>query len=458
MDKDWMRSQCRLANESGLAMAVVLLFLVLILLMGTTLIGSSVTENQAASMVAGMKLALSAAEMGIQETMYRMRLDPATLSDEGDTAYSATADPVVIGKQGTPDTTWADPTNANFWHYNPSWSYTAGGGYGGGTPGNFLGGNAGNLDIAGRTFTSSGSSHTASGSLVNASLANGASYTVTVAPVVGLVGGCWQYVDQRGAPLGSCSPPVAPNPMLKVTSTGTSRSAQKTLSTMIQRYKINPKLDGALTANSSVSIQSASAVIDGHNFDCNGNNPSDTGSVKAVTVPSGSTPSVNKPQNLQCTAGTGITKCAGTSTPFPSTIAAYLLGPNAATADINALNEYLDSVKVAPANAPATAFHGLVYVTGDYAQPPDGSSGVLIVHNATSTATLGNFNGGTFKGLIIADQLQINGTTQVIGGITTFGTVASGQGNPSVKYSSCVVAGLPQNFPFEVVRGTWREQ
>jgi hypothetical protein len=245
--------------------------------------------------------------------------------------------------------------------------------------------------------------------------------------------------------------------MFKVTSTGTSRSAQKALSTMIQRYKINPKLDGALTANSSVSIQSAAAVLDGHNFDCNGNNPSDTNSVKAVSVPSGASLTINKNQNLECTAGNGITKCAGTTTPMPSTIAAYLLGSGAATADINALNEYLDSIKVAPANAPTAAFHGVVYVTGDYAQPPDGSSGVLIVHNATSTATLGNFNGGTFKGLIIADQLQINGTAQVIGGITTFGAVASGQGNPSVKYSSCIVAGLPQNFPFRIVRGTWHQ-
>ena len=450
----WTKSSRRLANERGIALAAAMLTLVLILLLGTTLVQVSMSENLAATIVADEGKAFYAGETGLREAMYRMRLDPAALSDEGDTAYSATADPVVIGKQGTPDTSWADPTSPNSWHYNPSWTYSGSNATG---YGNYFGATAANLDSAGRTFTSSGSSHGGSGSLVNATLANGASYTATVAPVVGFVGGCWQYVNQLGTPLGSCST-VATNPMYKVTATGTSRAAQKTLAAMIQHYTINPKLDGAITANSSVSIQSAAARVDGHNFDCNGNNPSDTGSVKAATVPSGSSVTVNKAANLQCTAGTGTTNCAGTTTPLPSTIGAYLLGSGAAAADIDALNAYLETIKIAPANAPTSAFHGVVYINGNYTQPPDGSTGVLIVHNATNTANLGNFNGGTFKGLIITDQMQINGTAQVIGGVATFASVATGEGNPSIKYSSCITAGLAQNFPLHVVRGTWHEQ
>ncbi len=464
MAPGWLKSRHRLGTESGLALAVVLLILVVLLLMGSTLIGLSTTENLAGANVAHTKIAFHAAETGVQEAMYRMRLDPATLSDEGDTTYSATADPVVIGKQGTPDTSWADPTSPNFWHYNPSWSYSAGGGYGGSTVyGNFLGGAAGNLDSAGRTFTSSGSSHAGSGSLVNANLANGASYTVTVAPVVGFVGGCWQYVDQLGTPLGSCTA-VASNPLFKVTATGTAGSAQKRLSTMIRRFNVKPPVDGTITANTYVNVQSASAIIDGHNFDCNGNTPSDTDSVKAVTVPSGYTVSVNKPQNLQCTAGTGVSNCAGTAPPFPSTIGALLLGAGAKPEEIDALNAYLESKKIPPAQAPTAAFDDIVYIDGNYTQPPDGSKGILIVHNASTTANLGNFNTGTFKGLIIADQVnQINGSIQIIGGVIARApsatvTLNDLAGTPSVKYSKCQIAKLSRYFPYEVVRGTWHEK
>ena len=280
----WMKPPHRLPTERGIALAGVLLLLVIILILGTTLLGLSMTENQAGSLVADTKAAFQAAETGIQEAMYRMRLDPATLSHEGNPTCNPTADPVVIGQQGTPDPSWADPTSPNFWKYNPpacAWTYASGGGgYGSGAVyGNFLGGVAGNLDSAGRTFTSSGSSHATGGALVNATLANGAAYTVTVAPVVGFVGGCWQYVDQVGAPLGSCTA-VATNPLFKVTATGTVRSAQKRLATMIRRFNVKPPLDGTLTANTYVNVQSASAVIDGHNFDCDGNNPSDTGRAK----------------------------------------------------------------------------------------------------------------------------------------------------------------------------------
>ncbi len=125
MDADWMKSQRRLANQKGMALAVVLLILAVILLLGTAMVTVSVTEGQAASVVSDTKNAFLAAETGLQEAMYRMRLDPATLTDEGNTVCGVTADPVVVGEQGTPTTSWADPTNANFWKYNPpacSWT------------------------------------------------------------------------------------------------------------------------------------------------------------------------------------------------------------------------------------------------------------------------------------------------------------------------------------------------
>jgi hypothetical protein len=285
-----------------------------------------------------------------------------------------------------------------------------------------------------------------------------------VAPVVGFVGGCWQYVDSFGVPLGSCAT-VATNPIFKVTSTGAARDGRKVLSTMIQRFTIKPPLDGALTANTNINVQSAAAVIDGRNHDCDGNNPSNTDSVSAATSPTGASGvSINKPENLVCAAGTGDV-CKGTSSTFPSTIGALLLGPTATITQIEAFNAYLESIKVTPAQAPTSAFHGVLYVNGNYAQPPDGSTGTLIVHNATDNANLGNFNGGTFKGVIIADKIdKINGTAQIIGGIFGFGSGTGGvavddvTGTPVIKFSKCIIDGLSQNFPFEIVKGTWHEQ
>jgi len=489
-----MRPPRRLADQGGMAVVVALLVLALLSLLGITLMGLSVTESQIGSNESDLKKALFAAEAGIQEAMYRMRLDPGTSTDEGDTACSTAADPVVIGNQGTPTVAWANPTDPAFWRYNPptcAWTYSGSSATGWG---NYFGGNAANLDSAGRTFTSGGA-------LVNANLTNGGSYTTTVAPVVGFVSDgvttCWQYVNQFGIPLvdpPSCAT-VATNPVLKVTSTGAARDGRKVLSTMIQRFTIKPPLDGTLTANTNINIQSAAAVIDGKNYDCNGNNPSADNDGKAAASPTGGTGiSVNKPENLQCyDAGgnpvTGVANCGGTSGTFPSTIGELLLGhpykndtspppTQARLAEIDTFNAYLESIKVTPAQAPTLAFKGILYVDGNYTEPPDGSTGILIVHHRNpngvngctnsggcDVANLGNFNEGTFKGLIIADKInKINGTAQIIGGIFAFGSAADGvavddvDGTPVIKYSKCQIDGLSQNFPFEIVKGTWHEQ
>ena len=487
------KSQRRLANERGIALAVVLLILVIVLLLGTTLIGVSVTEDQAGSIRADMKKAFFAAEAGIQEAMYRMRLDPNSFPNESSTPYSVTADPLVVGSvQGTsPNASFTvlslSSGISNIWKYNPSWAYL-----GSNTTkyGNYFGKNPANLDSAGRTFTSSGLAHVG-GPLASANLANGGSYTVTVAPVVGYVGVCWQYVDQFGTPLplaGSavaCAAGAIPvNPIYKVTSTGTARNSQKVLSAMIRRINTNPNPDASLTANTSVDVKSAKALIDGNNYDCNGNNPSGTNSVKAATVPSGDTITTNKNKNLQCSPNKqGVKDCGGTSSAFPSSIGELLLrGSSPTQSQIDALNAYLESIKIDPIahpeKLPTSAFHGILYVDGNYTQPPDGSTGILIVHHRNpygqsgcsnpggcDVANLGNFNGGTFKGLIVTDTInKINGNAQIIGAIfalgsaTTVGDINDVTGTPEILYSKCVVDGLSKNFPFQIVSGTWHEQ
>lgn len=492
-----MRPPRRLADQTGMAVVVALLVLALLSLLGITLMGLSVTESQIGSNESDLKKALFAAEAGIQEAMYRMRLDSGTSTDEGDTACSTAADPVVIGKQGTPTVAWANPTDPAFWRYNPptcAWTYSGSSATGWG---NYFGGTAGNLDSAGRTFTFNPNSLTAAHAdlllLGKANLTNGGSYTTTVAPVVGYVGNptpCWQYVDQFGIAL--VDPPscaiVATNPIFKVTSTGAARDGRKVLSTMIRRFNVNPKPDAPLMANSDVKVTSASAVVDGRNYLCNGTDLAGDQNKRAVAAPPkpGTDPPVadivvNNDGNLVCEVNgapaSGVGACGTIRTPFPSTIGELLLGrpykndtspppTQARLAEIDAFNAYLESIKVStgpPENGPPF-LHGIVYVNGNYTQPPDGSSGILIVHNATNTAKLGNWNGGTFTGVVIADSInKINGNVTIIGSIFGWGSSSTVEvditaGTPQIKYSKCVLDGLSQYFPFEIVKGTWHEQ
>ena len=493
-------------DQKGMAVVVALLILVVLSILGITLMSLSMTESQIGSNESDLKKAFFAAEAGIQEAMYRMRLDPASFpsSVEGNPACSATADPVVVGS-AVPSLSSGISNN---WKYNPfaaptacSWTYS---GSDSTDYGNYFGKNPANLDSAGRTFkfcaagdtsaycTSSTYAHKNGNQLASANITSSSSdprsYTVTVAPVVGYVGTCWQYVDQFGTPLPLAGSPVPPpcavgavpiNPMYKVTSIGTAKNSQKVLSTMIQRFTINPDPKGTLEANTNINVNSASAVIDGKNYDCNGNNPSADNDLKAAASPTGASGiSVNKPENLQCYDAdgnpvTGVANCGATSGTFPDTIGALLLrGSSATTAEINALNAYLESIKVPAALAPpktGVPFHGILYVDGNYEMPPDGSTGILIVHHRDASnhdvATLGNFNGGTFKGLIIADKInKINGNATIIGSIFGFGNEADGvtlddvTGTPNIKYSKCAIDGLSQNFPYKIVSGTWHEQ
>ncbi len=71
-------------------------------------------------------------------------------------------------------------------------------------------------------------------------------------------------------------------------------------------------------------------------------------------------------------------------------------------------------------------------------------------------ANLGNFNGGTFKGLIIADKINVN--AQIVGAIFGFGNAADGvtlddvTGTPNIKYSKCALDRyVRQAFPYLIV-------
>ncbi|MDE2485089.1 MAG: hypothetical protein KGL32_07565, partial [candidate division NC10 bacterium] len=252
--------------------------------------------------------------------------------------------------------------------------------------------------------------------------------------------------------------------------------------------RADANLTGAVTANTNVNVQSASASIDGKNHNCDGSPVGTDHNFPAVTVPSGSSITVPPHHDdvLQCdVAGS----CGGTSHSFPDSIGALLLPPGSPQWQIDAMHHYLDSIKIDPVahpeQLPTSAFNGIIYVDGCYQRPPDNSTGILIVHhryqngqtscgNPPSTchnaggcddASLGPLNSNlTFKGLIIADKIGVsNGDVTIRGGIIGFGnsadnvTIDQFSGHSTIQYSKCVLDGLGQDLPSWIIPGTWHE-
>jgi hypothetical protein len=74
---------------------------------------------------------------------------------------------------------------------------------------------------------------------------------------------------------------------------------------------------------------------------------------------------------------------------------------------------------------------------------------ILIVHNSTSTAIAKNVH-GSFKGLFMADKVEhINAGTDILGMVFAWGQFGNsfGNGNSTIRFSSAVLANLPQFSP-----------
>jgi len=91
-------------------------------------------------------------------------------------------------------------------------------------------------------------------------------------------------------------------------------------------------------------------------------------------------------------------------------------------------------------------FHGVYYITDDCGPVHFGnSSGILIVHNLSNDAHL-QLNTGTFKGLIITDQMdRIAGNALILGAVVTLspGEVSTfGTGSAVIRYSPQILSNL----------------
>jgi hypothetical protein len=111
-----------------------------------------------------------------------------------------------------------------------------------------------------------------------------------------------------------------------------------------------------------------------------------------------------------------------------------------------------------------TPFHGVVYIDQDAGPVHFGnSSGILIVHNSSKTATL-KANGGTFKGLIICDDIdKINGGLDILGAVVSLSESTGNWnfvGNSSVHYSAQVLDNLQNycgNIEMHLDEQSWKE-
>jgi Tfp pilus assembly protein PilX len=196
---------------------------------------------------------------------------------------------------------------------------------------------------------------------------------------------------------------------------------------------------GAITAKCTVNV-SGNCAVDGRDWDTTGPGSPAAGkdgvwSCKDVSTDGSSAIGGNgaAPPHPSGEAAGSVEEgqsCAS----FPSSVEA-LLGLTVGS---------LDSYKKTPAqfNAMTKPFHGIVWVTASCG-PVDfeSSTGIMIVHNSASTAQL-QTNGGTFKGVLIVDDMKANGNFEAIGATFLLNATKGSNGGADLKYSSKVLNNL----------------
>lgn len=204
--------------------------------------------------------------------------------------------------------------------------------------------------------------------------------------------------------------------------------------TVRQRSLIDAR---AAVAISGVASTNGSVIVDGREHDADGNL---TGAPGVYGI-STSSSTYNQGGNSKV-GGNGIAP-ASPANPLSYEINAPPL-PTTPEGIFGVDNGALDSFKTTI--PPSEPFNGIVYLTTSWEGVDlNGSSGILICHNAAGTAFLKNIH-GTFKGVIITDDIiHINGDSKIIGAVYGMktGGVTLGNGSGEVKYSSEILSSLP---------------
>lgn len=231
------------------------------------------------------------------------------------------------------------------------------------------------------------------------------------------------------------------NTTKQIQATGTVNGISRSIVAVVSKTS-PPGVKGALTSQGDVSF-SGNIQVDGRDHDSAGNLITGAGGTGTYGASSGGTITQSGSSDI---GGNGI---APASPADPSTIQQNAT-ENTYTTPEELLGVAAGSLDVyRTSTMPSLPMSGIVYYTGDAVIAPEfgdasnPSTGILIIHNATSDALLKNVH-GTFKGLIIADNVvHINGNANIIGGvIAKTSTQTTGEGSAEIKYSSEILSSL----------------
>jgi Tfp pilus assembly protein PilX len=274
-----------------------------------------------------------------------------------------------------------------------------------------------------------------------------------------------------------------------LTSTATKGSFKAAQQLRVSKRNLSIFAPGALTANHQVNL-TGNITVDGRDHSVNGT------VIDAASTANTGACHENKPA-VMLTDTLDTVSAEGSTTLFCNSIYASddcvakdagivyvtpedVLGLN--PGDLDGLIQ--DAGSYVP---PMDSITGMVYVNGDYGAGAAGGNnvsgtGVLIVHNPLydprqhdpadamydasiaadpryAPANLGNINGGTFHGLIIADKIdRINGDINVIGGVvslTEIDVTLVGAGTAEILYSCDGLQHAANSSPLPAIRLSW---
>jgi Tfp pilus assembly protein PilX len=277
-----------------------------------------------------------------------------------------------------------------------------------------------------------------------------------------------------------------------LTSTATKGSLKAVQYLRVSERTLDIQAPGALTANFSVNV-TGNITVDGRDHTAGGAviNASDTADTGAchenkpavMLTDSLDTVSAGGSSDLYCNpayASTSPTECVAKNSTISYVTPEDVLGLG--PGDLDALIQDADTYV-----PPPDSISGFVYVDGDYGAGAAGGNnvtgtGILIVHNPLydprqhdpagpmydaaiasdpdyAPANLGNINGGTFHGLIIADKIdKINGNINILGAVvslTEINVTLIGAGTAKIKYSCDALQQAGSTYALPPERLSW---
>jgi len=244
---------------------------------------------------------------------------------------------------------------------------------------------------------------------------------------------------------------------VKLTARGQFSSDHDTVRAVARARFVPPGMRGAITANTTVSTLGG-FMMDGREHDINGNVITGQGTLAVSTVATfdqggastggGTDNGVDYPPSSPAHPSI-YEENAAWEGGFPTTPDSVMGGASQGFPEgkLKALAQSgANGGQYATDPASLTLpLSGVTYVelaSGGTWQSMDfgSSSGILVVHNSAYNATIKNLNSGTFKGLVIADDVDKIHCT-ILGGVVVLKNIGNciGNGTGSVKYCSEVI-------------------